>query len=220
MRHTAAVIVLSALCACSLHAQDHSIWIPSVGVEAGVPLTQMFTTYSISALDYPVRYTPYSSDVPRYQVGAYAQFHFTRHWAFEVDGLYRPGAFNFDQPLNLFHEHTTFNSWQFPLLIDYTVTSGHVRPFLDLGASFRHIAGVHTSFVGPGTTTLAPENTSDILRNWSTWGGVVGGGVAFKAGPLEFSPQIRYTRWWNQAFGATGMSNSLNESVILLGVGF
>jgi Outer membrane protein beta-barrel domain len=214
------VIALATLCVPLVRAQDQRIFIPSFGIEAGVPLTQMFSTYSITALDYPTTYTPYSFGVPRYQVGAYADFHLTRHFSFEVDGLYRRGEFAFDQPAYQFYEHTVFNSWEFPLLFQYSVTKGRVRPFLDAGASLRHLSGVRTTFFGPGTASLAPENTSDILRNWSTWGGVAGAGVAFKLGRLEFTPQVRYTRWWNQAFGANGLSNSLNESVVMLGVGF
>jgi hypothetical protein len=203
------------------HAQDRSIFIPNIGVEAGVPLTSMFSTYSIAPLDYPYRYTPYSYATPLYQVGLYADFHLTRHWGFEVDGLYRPGGIAFEQPLNSFYEHTHFNTWQFPMMFQYTFTQRHFRPFVDLGSSLRHISGVKTTFYDTaGYQNLGSANSSDILRNWSTWGGVAGVGIAFKEGPIEFRPQLRYTRWWNQAFGANGLSNSLNEGVFMLGIDF
>lgn len=215
------VLSLLAVAACALHAQDRSIFVPVFGVEAGVPLTQMFSTYSITALDHPVRYTPYSDAVPRYQVGVYAAFHLTHHWGFEIDGLYRRGEFAFEQPSYQFYEHTNFNAWEFPLMFQYRFGEGHARPFIEAGASLRHIAGVQTTFYDTaGYQNFGAANTSDVLRNWSTWGGAAGFGVAFREGPIELRPQIRYTRWWNQAFGAEGLSNSLNESAIMLGIDF
>ncbi len=179
----------------------------------------MFSTYSITALDYPVRYTPFSYSVPRYEVGAYADFHFTKHWGFEVDGLFRPGSVSFEQPLYQFYEHTSFDIWEFPFMFQYTAIRGPLRPFVNAGASFRHISGVQTSLIGPGVSPIT-TNTSDFLRNWSNWGGVMGVGVALKLGPLEVKPEFRYTRWINQDFNSLGLTNSLNESVILLGIGF
>ena len=103
-------------------------------------------------------------------------------------------------------------------MFQYSFARGPLRPFLNGGASFRHITGVQTALIGAAPTLNT--NTSDFLRNWSSWGGVVGAGVALKLGPLELRPQVRYTRWVNQDFNSLGLTNSLNESVILLGIGF
>lgn len=208
------------LCTNAARAQSPFSLVPSFGVEGGVPLNGMFSTYSVTVLDYPVRYTPFSYSVPRYVVGPYAVFHFTRHWGFEVDALYRPGSIAFEQPLDQFYEHTHFDDWQFPFMFQYTFARGPLRPFFNAGASFRHISGVQTTFIGPPSTVIPPENNSDFLRNWSSWGGVVGAGITLKLGPLELKPQVRYTRWVNQDFNSLGLTNSLNESVILLGIGF
>lgn len=221
MKESHILFALLALMAWRLQAQDRQMFVPKIGVEAGVPLTEMFSTYSITSLDYSGPYTPYSYAVPRYQLGAYAEFHITRHWGFELDAQYRRGEFAFEQPANQFYEHTHFDAWEFPMMIQYNFTSGHVRPFVEAGASLRHIAGVHTTFYDTaGYQSLGAANSSDVLRNWSTWGGVAGVGITIKEGPLEVKPQIRYTRWWNQAFGAYGLTNSLNESVVMLGIGF
>lgn len=219
MKRTAGLIAISALFVHCLRAQDQKILIPTVGVEAGVPLNEMFSTYPVTPIGFPFSYTPFSSAVPSYQVGAYADFHLIKHLAFELDGLYRPGSFAFEQSFSQFYEHTHFDTWEFPFMFQYNFTKGRLRPFVDLGASFRHISGVHTTF-DAAVASFPPENTSDFLRNWSSWGGVVGSGIAFKGGPIEFRPQFRYTRWVNQSFNSLGMTNSLNESVILLGIGF
>ena len=220
MKRTVPLFALAIFIALSIEAQDRSILFPSFGIEAGVPLNQMFSTYSITALDYPVTYTPYSYSVPRYQVGAYANFHLVRHFGFEVDGLYSRGSFSFEQPINGFFSHTRFNDWQLPFMFEYTATAGHIHPFVDLGASFRHIAGVNTSFYGPSAVGIPSQSSSDVLRNQSSWGGVAGAGIALKAGPLAIRPQLRYTRWINQSFNAVGLTNSLNETVLMLGIGF
>ena len=149
VKRTCSLFGIAVFGTCILQAQELNIFVPSFGVEAGVPLTEMFSTYSITALDYPGRYTPYSYAVPRYELGAYADFHLTQHWGFEVEGLYRDGQFAFEQPVNEFYEHTHFNAFQFPLMIQCRFTTGHVRPFVETGASLRHLTGVHTSFLTP-----------------------------------------------------------------------
>lgn len=108
MKRIAGLAALAAVYAPFVHAQAEKFFMPSFGVQAGVPVTSMFTTYSISALDYPVRYSPYSSAVPSYEVGPYALFHFTKHFGFEVGALYRPGELAFEQPLNQLYQHTHF----------------------------------------------------------------------------------------------------------------
>jgi len=218
MQRVTELLVLVFIGAGLVCAQNANFLVPGVGVKAGVPLNQMFSTYSISALDYPTRYTPYSYAVPRYQVGLYADFHFTKHWGFEVDGLFRRGGFSFEQPANQAYAHTVFNNWEFPFLIQYNLTHGRLRPFLNAGAALRHISGVQTVSWGAFPTTT--QSSSDILRNSGSWGGVVGVGLTFKEGPLEISPEVRYTRWVNQSFNAVGLVNSLNEGVFLLGIGF
>lgn len=218
MRQAIGSILITLLSAVALHAQDRSIFFPSFGVEAGVPITNMFSSYPITALDYPVTYTPFSTAVPRYEVGVYAKFHLTRHWAFEVEGQFRRGGFSFEQPLNQFYEHTVFSNWEFPWLFEYNFTHGRVRPFVNVGSSLRHISGVRTTFAYPGVSST--ENTSDIFRNSGSWGGVAGVGLTTKAGPLELSPELRYTRWWNADFPSLGLTNSRNEIVFLLGLGF
>ncbi|HEX3682971.1 MAG TPA: outer membrane beta-barrel protein [Bryobacteraceae bacterium] len=227
MKRIAGLLALSALFAAFLEAQDQRVFIPSVGVEVGVPVTSMFTTYPITALDYPVTYTPYSFAVPSYEVGPYAVFRLTSHFGFEVGALYRPGELAFEQPANQFYEHAHFNSWQFPFLFQYRLNTRHVHPFVNVGAALRHFSGVQTTFYGPGVGTGVSlnsfpdtQNGSDFLRNWSSWGGVAGAGVEFRKGRLEFRPQVRYTRWWNQSFDGVGLTNNLNEVSVILGIGF
>ena len=184
----------------------------------GVPVTSMFSSYPITALDYPVRYTPFSSAVPSYEIGPYAVFHLSGHFGFEVGALFRPGEIAYEQPLNQSYAHTHFDTWQFPFLFQYAATRRRVRPFIEAGAALRHLSGVQSTLYG--ATYSSTTNQSDFLRNWSSWGGVAGGGILLKAGPLEFRPQVRYTRWWNESFDGVGLTNNLNEAAVMLGIGF
>jgi len=66
------------------------------------------------------------------------------------------------------------------------------------------------------------NQTADSPELVHTWvnGFVVGGGLAFQAGPLKFSPEVRYTRWADPNFRSTNgaFQSNLNQADFLLGI--
>lgn len=214
-----AVAALIAIGALSLDGQDMApSWKPTMGIKAGVPLTNMFTTYTITSLDYPGPYKPYSYAAPSYIAGANAEFRLPKRSRFEVDGLFRRGSFAFEQPANQFYSHTKFTWWEIPGVLKYSFGSRRYHPFADIGASLRHISDVRTNAFAPNYTYSS--QTSDILRNKNSYGGVAGVGLTFSTKWLGLSPELRYTRWTNQAFGGNGLTNKLDQADVLLGVSF
>ena len=109
----------------------------------------------------------------------------------EFDALYRPlnlTVSNTVLPLLVFTTSRTVNSWEFPVLAKYRFAVRMIKPFAEVGPSFR--------------TTQSFTGDSPHL---SRAGFTAGGGVQFRLGPLKIDPEIRYTRW--------GADSNLNPSV-------
>jgi hypothetical protein len=112
------------------------------------------------------------------------------------------------------------NVWEVPGLFKTNITLGHVRPFIDFGASLRHISTIRTdAFLLDMTLTIVDDN-SPALHNRNSFGGVAGIGITFKRGPFELSPEVRYTRWANESFEVSGLRTNLDQGDFLLGISF
>ena len=105
-------------------------------------------------------------------------------------------------------------------LIKTNITLGHVRPFIDFGASLRHIAGFDTTTYTAGVLYPPIYNNAPDLHNRNSYGGVTGIGITFKFRYFELSPEVRYTRWSNQSFVAPGLRTNLDQGDALLGISF
>ncbi|MGE5644372.1 MAG: hypothetical protein ACM336_01140 [Acidobacteriota bacterium] len=112
------------------------------------------------------------------------------------------------------------NSWQIPIMAKYTFGEGAIAPVLGAGVSIRHIDGLgSSSFFGNIPSYLLNGTTAS-----NTAGFVAGGGVRFKTGPIEITPEARYTRWSNGSGAAQSILNVLspnrNQAQILVGLTF
>ena len=95
-------------------------------------------------------------------------------------------------------------------------TGGHrvIAPVFGAGVSVRHTNDFNSipSFLFNGPSTSA-----------NTVGFVAGGGVRFKMGPLDVTPELRYTRWNSNGF-QSALTNILpfnqNEASFLVGITF
>jgi hypothetical protein len=126
---------------------------------------------------------------------------------FGNDFLYRP---------------TTANVWEIPGLFKYNISMGHFRPFVDFGASYRHISTITQTTYGTGVGYgLLSDNAGELL-NRNSFGGVAGFGITFKKGPFELTPEARYTRWANESFRSAngGLRTNLDQGDVLLGINF
>ena len=87
----------------------------------------------------------------------------------EVNAIYRPRILSEMQ-------RATVLTWEFPLLVNYTMSAGRLRPFAEAGPAFR-----------------AAGNTNN--SNPSRYGAAAGLGVQARWHGVDFRPRIRYTRW-------------------------
>lgn len=194
----------------------------SVGVEAGVPIEDAVST-SFN----------FSHATPRYVVGATAEAHLPFGFSIELNALYRRIGFDYyfqSVDLGTVRSRTTANQWDFPLLAKYEIGSRMVRPFVEAGPVLRHLSGIDelTNSLyfypyGTGVPSSIESNNSVYLRNRNSAGFSAGGGVTIKWQRVRISPEIRYTRWANEAFAATTFGNlnsNLNQLDVLVGFTF
>jgi len=206
----------------------------TLGLKVGIPVTDMFSTSNTGTASIlsgtglsgftGIPGSNYSSHTPRYILGASAEFHMPLHLRLEVDALYKRGGYNNSIAIGSGTAYlpTSLNWWEVPALFKYNIAMGHFRPFIDFGASLRHISTItQTAFI-PGNFQGVMSNNSGDLHNRNSVGAVAGFGITFKKGPFELTPEARYTRWANQAFASNngGLRTNLDQGDILLGISF
>ena len=218
MRKKLLVAAMLAAGATSLFAQESGGPV-TLGLKVGVPVTNMLSAGNTGWLNGSVPGN-YSAHQPRYEFGVSGEFHLPYHIRFEVDGLFKRNGFNSATPFGggTIYQPTTFNDWEIPGLFKFNVLHGHYRPFVDIGAVYRHISTISQTTYGLGAPFLS--DNSSALRNRNTYGGVAGFGITFKKGPFELTPEARYTRWANQSFDAVGLRTNLDQGDVLLGISF
>ncbi|MGA8029083.1 MAG: outer membrane beta-barrel protein [Bryobacteraceae bacterium] len=216
------ILALVVLGAASLQAQESEQPV-TLGFKVGVPVTDMFSASNTTQFSNSIPGS-FTSAVPRYEFGVSGEFHLPLHLRFEIDGLYKRGGFDsesaFGSGAGLAFRPTTFNDWQVPGLFKYNIAMGHFRPFVDFGASLRHISTITQTTYAPGFSYGEISDNSIALHNRNSVGGVAGFGFTFKKGPFELIPEARYTRWANESFETDGLRTNLDQGDVLLGISF
>jgi hypothetical protein len=164
-----------------------------VGVKAGVPLTDFFTTVQSPRFGF-------NSSTKRYIIGGTAQLNLPAGFALEFDALYR--RLNYESSSSALNalttSSTTGNAWEFPLLLKYRFPTPIARPYVEGGVAWDTLSGLKqsvTSAVGISTTSTPAE-----LRKSTITGVVLGAGVDVKALFVHIVPGIRYTHWGSTHF--------------------
>jgi opacity protein-like surface antigen len=188
----------------------------SIGVRGGLPLNDAVQ----NAQNNPASF---SSEDQRYLVGPTIELHLPLRFSVQLDALY--GNFTYRSVAGSQAGQTVANAitssdqWQFPLQLKYRFSGEFLRPFVNTGASFRHLYNLNQV---PQFITGPSSGQTNYGSNTKA-GFVIGGGVEFKLGPIKISPEIRYTRWGADTFrqGIGGVFDlSSNEGQFLVGVTF
>jgi hypothetical protein len=119
-----------------------------------------------------------------YLVGPAIELRFPFTLAVEFDALHRPLHLT-ESIFNVLNNSSqtsqgTINTWQFPWLVKYHLPSRGIRPFVEVGPSFRHTA----------TSALFLSNPPQLNHGFTA-----GGGGEISIWKLRIAPEIRYTRW-------------------------
>lgn len=190
MKKLFALLVASAagLCAQSL----------SVGVIGGAPFSDVTSDYTSRNLNL----IPQSKN---FVVGPSLQVNLPLSLRLEVDGLYRPYSFSVSGLPN-----ATAQDWNFPLLLQYRFKTPVVKPFVEAGVSFDHLANISAA---AKSVTSGPGQ----LINQSSSGLILGGGLDVKIPFVRLSGELRYSHQ-NSAFFQ--QISNVNQAEFLLGVHF
>ena len=177
MKKHAFLFVAVLLGATTAFAQESRLPV-SLGVKVGVPVTDMFSASNTTLGSNQIPGSNYRSSVPHYTVGLSSEFKLPYHLGFEVDALYKRGGFNSSTPLgsSFTYTATSFTHWEFPALFKYNLSVGHYRPFIDFGASLRHISGIDQTSYASAILGVSSDNASE-LQNQTSFGGVAGFGI-------------------------------------------
>ena len=188
-----------------------------IGLKGGMPLSDTFSTSGAAGMRF-------NSAVRRYIVGASGEFRIFGRVSLEVDTLFRRVGFDYSGPdvdaVSTLRRSTVANWWEFPGLFKVALGSGTVRPFVDFGASLRHISSIReTTYTVANFAPIINDN-SVVLIHRNSFGGVAGVGANLVYKKLRFSPEARYTRWANEAFySGSGLLHTNKDQVDFL-VGF
>jgi hypothetical protein len=179
------------------------------GVKIGAPLSDVFTFTGAG----------FSSEKPVLTAGPFVEVRLPARLAIEFDALYEGLRFHYDGRPAIEIVNVSARSWQFPLLLKYRFGSRRAYPFLSGG-----VAAFYIGSVGGAAQSL-PDNVRSVLqRVGSTFvngGGVVGGGIEVRLGPLRVAPELRFTRWAiRQSAEISGVSLATEQSRVHLFVGF
>ena len=172
----------------------------SVGLKAGVPLTELLTAASPG----------YQATTQRFTVGPTVELGLPYRFAFEADLLYKRMEFGFSEPASggsgSAITTVTAGRWEFPLLLKYRLGRAPLRPFWALGVSFNHVTGE------------PPKNLIE-LRHRDTKGFVVGFGLEARFGLFRLAPEVRITRWVDRSFGVRDapLRSNLTQAEFLVG---
>jgi hypothetical protein len=205
-----------------------------VGVKLGTPLTDlMHVTASSGANDANVS-DAYVSPTKRLLIGPTVRVGLPFGFGVQFDALYE--RVNYGHTF-VFNKATisetlssnTANRWQFPLLLQYRLKLPVVKPFVEAGPSFSHIAGGHNvtlnqdnTFGGFQGRTSSSNNLRELKHD--TVGGFTAGlGVDIHVPFLHVAPEFRYTRWASAQFDAVSEFAALDvnyASLRLIGLTF
>jgi hypothetical protein len=181
----------------------------SFGVIGGAPFTDVVNSVTQNSVSYVANSTNFT-------VGPTFQVNLPLSLRFEVDALYRPYSFSV-LPLSVVivgpnisqvsaaPATASASEWRFPFLLQYRFHTPVVKPFLEVGISFDHLAAI----------SQAAQNLGSI--NESNAGVVVGGGVDVKIPFVRLSGELRYTHYGSAYF--EGLSN-VNQAEVLFGLHF
>jgi len=190
------LLILGVFCAVSASAQSIS-----VGVLGGAPFTDVVSN--------TMGFAPTSTN---FIIGPTFQVNLPLSLRFEVDALYRPYSFLITESGPSVTTTVSAMQWSFPFLLQYRIKTPLplVKPFVEAGVSFDHLADISSAAknitFGPGTL-LRQSNASVVL----------GGGIDVKIPFIRLSGELRYIHQGSADFQAI---SNLNQAEVLVGVHF
>ncbi len=198
----------------------------SVGVTGGIPVSPHSQTYPQAALDtLPPMFGPNDLYTKPYAIGPSVDVHLPRRISVEAGLLYERLHQDITTGLMAGHgngvnfgyrEDLAGNQWLFPLLLKYGIARRRFTPFVEAGATLRHLSalngqGVQVDFYlqpNPATFHIEAGSGPDVAIT-------AGGGVRWRLLAFDLAPEIRYLHWTS-----AGYQPVRNQAMLMLGITF
>jgi hypothetical protein len=195
---------LFLLCALAALAQGQPV---SFGVSAGVPISPASQNQGQGCIaTQPPQCGPNDFYAKLYAVGPAIGLNL--HWGISIQASALYERFHIDQTVGLYvgrgggsvnfgHEDgLAADAWLFPLQLRYTRGRGRLAPFVEAGATLRHLG----TFNGSGTQLdyyLQPYTTSFRIETGRNLDVAItaGAGVKWRIPVVDVAPEIRFLRW-------------------------
>ena len=186
----------------------------SFGVKGGVPLTD-----AVDVLN-PDRY--FSNKAPAV-IGPVVELGLFAGLSAEANLLYRRVEYTSvpeEPPETIIR--TSGQSWEIPVLAKFRMPGALVRPFFSAGLSYRRLARFKERVLTGGLAGTVEVSEPPELKDRSTGGATVGGGMELSLPLIRVSAELRYTRWGSSSIksAVTGLATQLNQADFLLGILF
>jgi hypothetical protein len=177
-----------------------------LGVKGGSSLTDAFSDRTVTIGPTAARtYSPERDFI----VGPMLEVRLPMGVSVEADALYRPLHLNAalsSLGSSSFTSSRNVNSWEFPILLKYHMGTPILKPFIEVGPSFRHVSEF-------------PDDSPHL----STKGLALGAGVEAHVLFIRVSPEFRYTHWGSDSNGSSSAFNPnshSNQVEFLVGLSF
>jgi hypothetical protein len=192
----------------------------SVGVRAGVPLTDAFDAARSANFGF-------NTERPRYAIGPTFEVRLPLGLGFHIDALYRQISLDGSGqvpstggPVNASGSNS-FGFWQFPVMAKLRLGVGPFRPYVNAGPSFSKLIGVGNA--GSCLISLGSGGCVGKVLKSSGTGVAAGAGLDMRLPVIRLAPEIRYTRLGANFFeGGEGASlaSQRNQLEVLIGITF
>jgi|SRR5579863_6005828 len=195
---------LSSYALCVLFSGIASAQLFSVGIKAGVPLTDAFADQTFPS-SLTTGLTVHSfGDSKKFVAGGTVELHLPLGFSVEADGLYRPLRLTMVTTIAGSaaggKDSADYVSWEVPILGKYRfLHTPLIKPYVAGGPSFRILEAPLDHFM-------------------STHGFALGGGIEFKVSRLRISPELRYTLWGSDSNFAFEAKSNQNQVELLIGL--
>lgn len=172
----------------------------SVGIKAGFPFTDAFSTDSYGNV--PNAFTSFN-DGGGYLVGPMGEVHLPLGLSVEADALYRPMNLKVVGSSGVTTQHSSYSSWEFPILAKWRFPFPVLKPYIEGGPSFRAVGGSAGNYL-------------------SNDGIALGVGIELHISRVRIGPELRFTHWGSDSVGAAlnGFRSNQNQGEFLVGFSF
>jgi hypothetical protein len=175
----------------------------SVGIKAGVPLTDLFK-FDIGS---------YQVETKRYAIGPIVDIRVWRKVGIETGAMYKrvdqQGQFSYvivpcsdEECTNGVVGHygvsAAGRSWEFPVAGQYHFSLHGMRPYAEGGFSYNHLTNIFTSPV-PISFVPDPTGPPPPRQSINRTGLLLGGGAEIMLRGIHVTPGLRYTRYRGHA---------------------